>query len=329
MSSALEVAYYVHGHGHGHAHRSVPVIRRLLADGHRVTTYGGGDAKHLLDELGAWQTRAPLLPGRRLLFTMPQRVAADIWQLGRASPNVVVSDGDQAALAAARLRRIRSLAVGHELVFTSCELPESARPAALRFRRANGMIPTHAAEHRVAVHFLPIEASRDNTWVARPDGDESLPTTNGGHYLAYFCGGNGTRVVEWLRALGRDVRWFGPGSPEQANAANGSRENFLAQLRGAAGVVGSADSNLLAECVLCGKPVLGLYRSGDKEQELNAALATAANVAMGATFDRVDAELVERFVLRVEAAEFSRISLAEHLRPVSQVVSELLAEMAR
>jgi len=328
MSPPLEVAYYVHGRGHGHAHRSVPVIHRLLADGHRVTTYGGGDAKDTLDELGEWHMRAPLRPGRRLLLTMAQRVAGDVWQLGRTRPDVVVSDGDQAALAAARLRRIRSLALGHELVFTSCDLPASAQPAALRFRRTNALVPTHAAEHRVAVHFLPIQPSRDNTWVARPDGDENLPTTNEGHYLAYFCDGNGSRVVEWLHALGCDVHWLGPGSPGPANAANVSRDSLLAELRGAAGVVGSVESNLLAECVLRGKPVLGLYHTDDKEQELNASLATSANVAMAASFDRIDAEFVERFVFRVQAAEFSRVALADHLRPASQVVSELVAEMA-
>jgi hypothetical protein len=190
-------------------------------------------------------------------------------------------------------------------------------------------MPTRVAEHRVAVHFLPVEASRDNTWVARPDGDANQPTSNDGYYLAYFPSENGAKLVEWLRAQGREVRWFGPGATtaEGQSQAVVSRVRLLTELRGAAGVIGSARSNLLAECVLYGKPTLALYRRDDTEEELDANLAAAAGVAMSSMFDEVDAELVERFAFRVEAGEFTRLPLAEHLRPVSQVVSEIVQEM--
>ncbi len=330
MTTALTVAYFVHGRGRGHASRSVPIIRRLLADGHQVTVHGGGDALDLVSELPEWHDRRPLRPGRTALLGLPWRVAQDLGTLGRQRPDLVISDGDQSALAAARLRRIRTLAVGHDLVFSSCSLPESASEPALRSQRRSGTIPTHLSEHRVAVHFLPIEATRDNTWIARPDGDADAKTSNQGHFVAYFRDADGEKVVDWLRSQDREVRWFGSGAkaPDRTATPLLERERFLRELRSAAGVIGSAGSNLLAECVLHGKPVLALYQESDAEHRLNANLAAAAHVAMDASFDRVDAEMVERFAFRVEAGEFARVALAEHLRPASDVVSELVAEMA-
>jgi UDP-N-acetylglucosamine--N-acetylmuramyl-(pentapeptide) pyrophosphoryl-undecaprenol N-acetylglucosamine transferase len=330
MTSALQIAYFVHGRGRGRASRSIPVARRLLADGHQVTVYGGGSDSHLLSELPQWHDRPPLEPGQSALLRLPWRVVKDLGALTRERPDLVISDGDQSALTAARLRRVRTLAVGPELVFSSCDLPASISKATLKSQRYRGAIPTHLAEHRVAVHFLPTEATRDNTWVARPDGDANATTANDGHFLAYFRDANGAKVVDWLRAQGRDVHWFGPGAKTPAGATGPflERERFQRELRTAAGVIGSAGSQLLAECVLYGKPVLALYESSDTEQQLNANLAATANVAMSATFDRVDAELVERFAFRVDAGEFAKIALADHLRPVSEVTSEIVAEMA-
>ncbi len=330
MSSPLQVAYFIHGRGLEHAARSIPVAQRLRADGHGVTVHGGGDAIPLLADLDAWLPRPTLEANATALLRLPWRIAQDVANLGRERPDLVVSDGDQAALAAARTRGLRSLAIGHDLVFSSCALPDAVNATARRAQQRRGLIPTHLAEHRVAVHFLPVEAARDNTWVARPDGDASAATSNSGHYVAYFRDAGGGRVVEWLRAQGHEVRWFGPG----ATPANGAsreivdREHFRRELRSAAGVVGSAESQLLAECVLYGKPMLALYPAGDVEQELNAQLATAAQVAMCTTFTRVDAEFVERFAFRVEAREFARVALGDALRPASEVISELVTQMA-
>jgi len=330
MTTALQVAYFVHGRGRGRAARSVPIVQRLIADGHRVTVHGGGDAANVLGHLPEWRDRRPLPLGRNALVGLPWRVATDIAAIGRDHPDLVISDGDQAALAAARARRIRTLAVGHDLVFSSCAVPESMHETARRFFRYRSAASTHLAEHRVAVHFLPIEATRDNTWVARPDGDADARVSSDGYFLAYFRDGNGAKVVNWLRAQGRDVRWFGPG----ATPANGSagafldRESFQRELRQANGVVCSAGSNLLAECVLHGKPVLALYREEDTEHKLNAILASTAQVAISSTFDRVDAEMVERFAFQVDAREFRRIAIAEQLQPASEVISKLVAEMA-
>ena len=327
---SLRIAYYIHGRGRGHASRSVPVARRLVAAGHVVTVHGGGDASDLADETLDWRSRPPLVPGAGGISRLPRQIARDFTELGRLRPDLVVSDGDQAILAAARARRIPALALGHDLVFTCCSLPETLPRSALRYEWANALAPTYLTQRRVAVHFLPAETSRPGTALARPDGEPVQPSVSGEHFVAYFRDANGGEIVEWVRALGREVRCFGPG----ATTADGSpspfaeRERFQSELKTAAGVIGSAGSNLIAECVLHGKPLLALHRSDDTEQTLNAMIASAAHVAQALPIEQVTSKFVVRFVERVGAGDFSRIDLASALRPVSDVMVELVQAQA-
>jgi UDP-N-acetylglucosamine--N-acetylmuramyl-(pentapeptide) pyrophosphoryl-undecaprenol N-acetylglucosamine transferase len=322
----LRIAYFIHGRGRGHASRSVPVARRLVGAGHEVSVHGGGNAQDLADETLDWRPRTPLLPGAGGVIRLPTQVARDIVELGRLRPDLVVSDGDQAILAAARARRIPALALGHDLVFTCCALPDSLPRAALRYEWANAATPTHLTRQRVAVHFLPATPSRAGTSVARPDGDRAPAATSGEHLVAYFRDANGAAVVEWIRALGWEVRWFGPGAttPDGNPSPFAGREEFQHELRTAAGVIGSAGSNLIAECVLHGKPLLALHRRDDTEQTLNALLARAANVAEASPIEQATRELATRFVDRVRAGDFAPVDLASQLRPVSDVMVELV-----
>jgi hypothetical protein len=319
------IAYYIHGRGRGHASRSLPVAQRLGAEGYAITVHSGGDAEDLRGAASNWQSRPPLMPGFGAV-RLPLRVAGDLGQLGRERPDLVVSDGDQPVLIAARARRLPALALGHDLVFTCCDLPPGLPRASLCYEWANAAVPTYFVQHRVAVHFLPVEPTRPGTRVARPDG-EVIPTVERGeHFVAYFRDANGGPIVGWMRALGCDVRWFGPGAtaPDGSCVPFASREKFQHELLTAAGVVGSAGSNLVAECVLHGKPLLAVHRCDDTEQELNAALAAAANVALAAAIEHSTRAVAARFVDRVRAGDFARVPIAEQMRPVSDVMSELV-----
>ncbi len=326
----FRIAYFIHGRGRGHASRSVPVARRLVAAGHEVSVHGGGNAQDLADEALDWRPRSPLLPGTGGVVRLPAQVARDVAELGRLGPDLVVSDGDQAILAAARARRVPALALGHDLVFTCCALPATLPRAALRYEWANAAAPTHLTRQRVAVHFLPAEPTRPGTVVARPDGERASDAAAGEHFVAYFRDGNGAPIVEWIRELGREVRWFGPGATtvDGRPVPFADREQFQRELQSAAGVIGSAGSNLMAECVLHGKPLLALHRSDDTEQTLNALLATAADVALGAPIEQVTRQLATRFVDRVQAGDFAEVDLVGQLRPVTDVMTELVDELA-
>jgi UDP-N-acetylglucosamine--N-acetylmuramyl-(pentapeptide) pyrophosphoryl-undecaprenol N-acetylglucosamine transferase len=322
------IDYFVHGHGRGHASRAASVVPRLREDGHMVRVHAGGDAGDLLEGVAP---RVPVLPGWRMPWALASRTAGDLYRFGRRAPGLVVSDGDQAALAAAWMRGIPSIAVGHDLVFTSCRLPPVLPTASRWYQRVNGSIPTSLPTARVAVHFLPVEPMTPDVHVARPD----LPTDlrgdvrDEGFVLGYFYDRRGRAVVHALARAGLPVEAYGAvGDDGEQRFEQGS---FRDKLRRCAAVASSAGSNVLAECVLLGKPVLAVYDRGHHEQALNAALVERAGVGLGARYDDFESPdgdaLAATFVTRLRRGEFERPDLTATLPPVSEVVAELARDL--
>ncbi len=318
------VDVYVHGHGRGHAHRAHHVVGRLRDDGHRVEVYAGGEAADLLE---GFHPRAPILPGPRMPIELSRRIVTDTRQMMRNPPDVVVSDGDQAAIGAGRARGIQTIAVGHGLVFAGCVLPKGLPRRSLIYQRANTVLPTELARHRVAVHFLPAEPAASNVTVARPDLPAELTgdTSDEGFVLAYFSFGKAEPIIAAMRRAGAEVRAYGAGAGVQAF----DREGFRREMMRCRAVVSSAGSNVIAECVALGKPILALHEERHHEQTLNAVMVEKAEVGLGATFatfddDQAGRALATRFWRRAETGDFDRIPLLEMLSPVSDVVAGLV-----
>lgn len=317
---------YVHGHGRGHAQRARHVVGRLREDGHHVELYAGGEASDLLTD---FYPRAPILPGSRMPLKLSRRIVSDTQRLGRNRPDVIVSDGDQAAIGAGRARGIDTIAVGHGLVFAGCELPAGLPRRSLLHQRANTLLPTELARHRVAVHFLPAAPAQANVRVARPDLPPELhgEPTDDGFILAYFSFGKGESVVEALQSTGASIVGYGAG----AGVRGFDREAFRRDLLRCRAVVSSAGSNVIAESVALGKPILALYEARHHEQALNAALVGRAEVGVGSTFSAFETgdgrPEAARFWRRVETNDFARIPLLDQLDPVSLVVAELVDEL--
>ena len=314
--------YYVHGRGRGHASRTLSVLPALREDGHEVRqVFAGGDATDLLCGEPGFVLRAPLLPGRGALIALARRTRADARDLAQSTPDAIVSDGDQSAILGARTEGVPSVAVGHDLVFSSCELPPLSSYSVWQ-QRVNSAPSAASATLRVAVHFLPVAPRNANTLVARPELDvptsEAAPETD--RVVCYFRDANGEALVAQLRDAGLDVHVV-DGSMERAA--------FRRELASAAAVVGSAGSNLLAECVLLGKPVLAVHKLRDHEQALNAALIEQANVGMAANFERLHRRDVHRFIARAQAGDFARVDLAGTLPPVSRVMCTALDRIER
>ena len=331
---SVEVHYYVHGRGRGHASRARDVTRALTERGVGFELFGGGDAADLLGRHPRWHGRAPLQPG---VFAVPRllgRTLHDARALGRRRPDAVISDGDQPALCAARLLGVPSLAIGHDLALTLCDLPRAIRWDRRWHQRLNAL-PMRLAERWVAVHFLPLSAARPNLIVARPDCTEAAldpdaaPALPPDFVLCYFRDGDGEPVVRQLRAAGQRVVWFGP----EASAAEGvsafalNTPAFRHALVRCSAVVASAGSNLLAECVTFGKPMFALYRARDSEQAINAQLAEAAGVAASATLERLNQPQLTHFLGRVRSGDFARHDLKAALPPVSVAVAGALLEL--
>ena len=111
------------------------------------------------------------------------------------------------------------------------------------------------------------------------------------------------------------------------DAADAMYAGFADHLRRCDGVITSAGSNVLAECVMLRKPALALYRRGDAEQALNARLAEHAGVALARSFEELRPGDIADFLARVRGGEFAAPDLVTAMPPVSEVVVSAVAAL--
>jgi len=302
----------------------------LSTRGLRVRLFAGGSATRLLQglQLTVDEERAPILPGPASLLRLGRRALQDRRALAAAPPKLVLSDGDQASLLAARSLALPAVALGHDQVFRSGVAHGSLPGWALAAQRLN-QAPTLVATRAIAVHFLPVTSSVEGLVIARPEPQfAAKPGAAGssGKILCYFRDANGASVVRRLAALGQEVVVYGPAMPAlptEVQRRDFDPAGFRAELLTCRAVIASAGSNLLAECVLLGKPILALYRQADSEQRLNAFMAARAHVAEAALFGEAE-QTLKRFLARVERGDFARIDLAAALPPLSAALAATL-----
>lgn len=326
--------YFVHGRGRGHASRARDAVPALRAAGHEVRVFAGGAARDALAGVVVAEPRAVVARGLAGLSTWARLYRGDV---GRARvtrpPDLVISDGDVPSLAAARRLGLPRIAVGHDLVFAVASLPAGLPRWPLARERAHASLAAGLAEHPVAVHFLPSRAVTPGAHLARIDArDLEGDVTDGGFFLSYFRDANADAVLDAVVAAGAEVVCFGTETPRRrgVDVRPFDRASLVEHLRGCRGVVGSSGSNLLAESVWLGKPVLAVHRRDEAEQTLNAALAEAADVGMrlpigGGRTRTIDARRAARFVDRARRRDFARVDLAGGLEPLPEVLVRLVA----
>ncbi|WP_437636951.1 glycosyltransferase [Sorangium sp. So ce854] len=329
------IGYYVHGRGRGHASRALAVTRALRERGHELRIYAGGQAAELLGALPEHRPVRYIARGLGGVVEVPRRVAKDLVEQARFRPDAIMSDGDLPSLLAARALGIPAIAIGHDLVFSRCRLPEGLpRLRVLACRQTTWA--SSRARHAVAVHFLPIDPGTPGTLVARPErrpppAAGAAAHVEAGAVVCYFSEYEARGMIELVARAGRRVIAFGapgldvPGvlaRPFDAGA-------FLAHLEAASAVVTTAGSNVLAECVLAGRPVLALHDERHHEQTLNALLAERAGVAVASSFAALTRDTVARFFDRVRAGDFARVDLAGALPDAPSAALALLDEARR
>lgn len=323
------VSLVVHGRGRGHASRALTCARALRDAGHVLSIHGGGDAEHVLKDIPEFRPLAPVQPGLAAPLGWLRRLAVDPQALPPDTA-CVVSDGDQPSLVFARRRRLPSVAVDHGLALVHGALP--FRPPALQrlYERLNAA-PLGLADRLVAVHFLPFETASPRLLPARPDVRDDLrgEVARDGFFLAYFRDDNGHDTLARARAAGADVVCFGERDPGVPGVPfhRPDRAGFAEHLRRCDGVIASAGSNLLAECIYLNKPVLALHRRGDAEQALNARLVEHAGLGLGRELGGLSARDVEEFLTRSRRGDFASCDLERALAPVSAVVVAAVADL--
>lgn len=324
------VSLVVHGRGRGHASRALACARALAGAGHELRVFAGGDSEHVLKDMDGYTTIPIVRPGLGAPGGWLRRLTGDAARFAAAAPQCVVSDGDQPSLVLARRRQIPSVAVDHGLALTHGRLPVQPPVLARLYERLNNA-PLVLADRLVAVHFLPFACDDPRVTPARPDLRDDLagPRAREGFFVAYFRDDNGEAALTHALAAGAEVVHFGardPGLPGLRHHPL-DRAAFADHLRRCDGVIASAGSNVLAECVLLGKPVLALYRPGDAEQAINARLAEHAGVAIGRALDALTPADVAGFLTRARAGDFGVQDLAAALPPVSAVVVAAVAAL--
>jgi UDP-N-acetylglucosamine--N-acetylmuramyl-(pentapeptide) pyrophosphoryl-undecaprenol N-acetylglucosamine transferase len=317
------VAYFVHGRGQGHASRALNVVPALRAAGLHVSLHASGDALAMLSSLGEVAPRSLIRPGPSGYIELMRRAITESVALRAQGADLVLSDGDQGALLAARVAGLPALAMGHDLAFTRCVLPRGLSRAHLAHQRINALVPTILSQRRIAVHFLPVVSFDPATRVARPEfaPPEVASATRGNELVCYFRDGAQAKILAHTHSLGAHVRVFGGRGSERITQ---TRAEFRALLQRAAAVVGSAGSNLIAECVMLGTPFLALYRRGDAEQALNAHMLEQAGLGMAASFEQATRSLFRHFWSRAKQGDFQRIDLHSAL---PSIVDVALAEV--
>ena len=323
----MRIAYFLHGRGRGHASRSAPVIARLRQRGHQCQVFAGGDALDILHGDEGLRPWAPTLPGAAMPRTLLRQYRAALTYLREEHVDLVVSDGDMPSLLAARTLGMRTLALGHDVVFSRCALPSGLDRGALWRQRVNG-VGTWLAAQAVAVHFLPIQPARPNTWVARPDTRAmSAPSTTQPeeHLVAYFRDPNAAPFLDLLARRGPPLRLYGwRGEPIAGVEVRPFDQDAFAQdVATARGVVGSSGSNLIAEALLLGKPLLALHAARDAEQLLNAQLVAASGAGVRGCLDEPAQPAVDRFLDGLRAGSFRRVD-TQGMPPVSDVMVDVV-----
>lgn len=326
------LAYFVHGRGRGHAARAREIVPRLRAGGYRVDLYAGDDALPWLQPLGEVHPITVVRPGAAGPAAWASRVRNDLQALAARPAQLLVTDGDGPCLVAARRLGLPAVAVGHGLIFGNARLPRLPRRMLLA-ERVNAASAGLLAQRRVAVHFLPAEASNAATTIARPDfapGFVGQPPAD--YALAYFRDDDGDALLDALAAQRRGtgietLHCFTRRTPAALPAIDGVRflpldpDAFRAQLPAARAVLGSAGSNLLAECVHLARPLFCQYGRGDREQAMNAQLATDAGVAVSLAAGDAPGRAVAAFSSRLRSGGFAQVPLADALPPASEAVA--------
>lgn len=330
-SGAPRADYFIHGRGRGHASRCEATLGTLNGAGYRVTLYAGGDALDLIGHEHSAVSlvhRAPLRRGATSPLALLDRSARDVRRMLAEPPGLIVADGDQAAVLAGRTLGVPTVAIGHDLVFDRRVRQPPLPRAALYSQRLNAL-PMRAASRWIAVHFLPVASDDPRLLVARPDSpinELPLPVdVSDSPVLCYFRDRDGLHLARQIASTGRQVVLFGdvPRREPGITVHAFSRAAFRRALFTCSAVVGSSGSNLLAECVTLGKPVLATHRRGEAEQALNARLIDSAEVGMGCELNQAHEQL-PRFLHRVKSQDFARVDLARQLAPLSEVMARTL-----
>jgi uncharacterized protein (TIGR00661 family) len=334
------IAWGIMGDARGHLTRAMVMAEALSR--HELLFVGGG----CVDELAAMGHRvlkAPMLGtslrnGRvRLAATAAHCVGGIlgeksvrrriIRELEAFGADCAVSDYEYFLPRAARAMGLPSLSFDHQHIMTKCRVhsPPGLFFPATTFR----CIVRHlfsVPERYFVLSFFPADPLSPDTLllppVLRPDVIPLTPHA-GGHILAYFRAGVPARLLDALRAMGREVRLYGQGAKPSSGGVRfcaSDRRAFLDDLAGCAYVAATGGHNLICEALHLGKPVLAAAPMF-YEQEVNAWNLRRLGLGESSHAGLPAGELVRAFEARRE--EYAAAAARCHVNGNAEVLAAL------
>jgi uncharacterized protein (TIGR00661 family) len=322
----VKVFYGICGEGMGHGGRSIAMIERLAALGHRVTIFTYGDAFRLLVDSGYQPQR---IEGIR--FRQKPDGAVDVWrtahdfcgflrrrrqsldlirQLARAEqPDLFLTDFEPLTALAAASLRAECISIDNQHRF--CHPLGGDFPLYLQVyaRLAGEFVRRWIKRPReciVAVfHDCPESRHYRRVDALLRQRIANLEPAAGDHVLVYARAGLGRRMAEAAACVPARFVVYGCDGPPAANIEykKTSADAFARDLASCRAVVCSGGQQLIGEARYFGKPLLVVPIPKQHEQEINARYARREGIGDCCPIGELSGERIERFLERRYAAE--------------------------
>lgn len=290
----MKILYGVQATGQGHISRARAMAESLSRYPVEVDWLFSGRERDKLFDMEpfgdflhrrglTFTTRAGRIRHRRTAMdnNLPQFLR-DIWQLRIKDYDLVVTDFEPVSAWAGRLRRVKTIGIGHQYAFGG-NAPAAGDHWLSRFIMRN-FAPVHTGLglhwHGYDAHTLP------------PILDlGQAETTEADYYLAYLPFEDQDLVTRWLNGHSNyPFVQYAPGL-EHVQMGNVRRHPtsitaFKEDLHRCRGVICNSGFELISECLELGKPALTKPLSGQTEQLSNALALTELGYAT--TMDGLD-----------------------------------------
>ncbi len=315
----MKIFYGICGEGMGHGGRSIALIERLVALGHRVTLFTFADAFRLLVDSGYQPHRIEGLQFRQKPdgavdklrtvrglcgYLRRRRESLDlIRQLALAEqPDLFLTDFEPLTALAAASLRVECVSIDNQHRF--CHPLGTDFPLFLQVygRLAGEFVRRWIKAPRqciVAVfHQCPTSRHYQHVDPLLRERIARLEPTDGDHVVIYARAGLGRRMAEVASSVPARFIAYGCDGPAAGNIEykQTSGEQFARDLASCRGVICSGGQQLIGEAGYFGKPLLVVPIPGQHEQEINAHFARREGIGEHCPIDELGRARVERFL---------------------------------
>ena len=304
----LKIAYALSGEGRGHTMRASALGQRLLDSGYDVQFFSCGDAiEPLTEKFGAkrihdlptprfvykkngqfhlWKTSTDFV---KFMFGERRRILRLSQMLRDENYDVVISDFEPLMSRAANNAGIPLVSFNSQNFVNVCKLPSKYKSLALQILLVNQLIVADSAFTIVSKPVkLPIREQvgclvgpiiRDHIIGRRWRG--------GGKFILLYYRPSISKtlpdVLEWAEQKGWKVHLYGRLHPSEKALLDHdsvvkrpiSETKFIDDMIDSELVIGTAGTQMIGEIAYLGAPAILVPESGQKEQLLNAQLASA------------------------------------------------------